>query len=246
MGKIRQAHGSMKFGVLSIDPYPVESLRTIMPEVAEKGHLLKEFRLGCEYSAAFYGMENLGGVEACGRNITVREDRLAVDPDTEGMRSVVDYFEVVFGCDPVYGLHIAGDPIDMCRKNRGSMRRYGGFYFLRVDVACTWIYIHKDRFASFPDDAAGSGHIGKRRCDDLSFQFQRLDGDLNGDGAVSCVEEVFHSQISLQALLKFVDQRTVVGLPVALPYPIEVDLIFGFRRKEGFGDGDQFLIKNLK
>ena len=244
MRKICQAHGSMKFGVLSIDPYPVESLRTIMPEVAEKGHLLKKFRLRREYSAAFYGMENLGGMEASGRNITVREDRLTVDLHSEGMRSVVDYFEVVFGCDPVYGLHIAGNPIDMRGKDRGSLRSDRSFYFFRVDVAGTWVYIHKDGFASFPDDGAGGGDIGKRRGDDLAFEFQRLDGNLNRDGTVAGVEKMFHSQIFLQALLQFVDQRTVVGLPVALPYPIEPGLVFRLGREEGFGDGDQFF--NLK
>lgn len=239
MGKVSQAHCCMEFGVLTVDSYPIESLMTIMTEVAQKSHLLQEFRLRREYSSPFYRMENLGGMEACGRNIAIAEDRPAIDPDSEGMRTVVDDFEMMLLCDTGYGLHITGNPIDMRGKDSGRKRSDGSFYFCRVDVAGTWVYIYIDRFASFPDDAAGSGHIRKRRGDDLTGQFQRLDGNLNRDGAVSGIEQMFHSQKLLQALLKFIDQRTVVGLPVALPYPIQPGLVFRLGRKEGFGDGDQ-------
>ena len=47
------------------------------------------------------------------------------------------------------------------------------------------------------------------------------------------------AKIFLQAKLQFIDQRAIVGQPVALPYPIEIGLVFGFWRKEGFGDRDQ-------
>lgn len=184
-------------------------------------------------------MEDLGGMEAAGGNITVRENGIAINFNSEGMRPVVDDFEVMLLGDPVDCLHIAGNSIHMRSKDGGSMRSDGSFYFLRIDVAGIWIYIHKDRFASFPDDAAGSGHIGKRRGDDLAFEFQGLDGNLNGDGPVSCVEQMINPKVFLQIELQFIDQRAIVGQPVPLPYPIEIRLVFSLRREEGFGDGDQ-------
>lgn len=225
----------MELRVLTVDTDTVEVLIPIMPEVAEIGHFLQDFRLGCEDRPTFYRMEYFGGMEAARRYIPVAEDRATVYFDPEGMCPVVDDFQVMFFCDQVYCRHVAGNSIDMSGEDGGSLGSDGCFDFRRIDVAGPWIYIDKDRFASFPDDAAGSGDIGKRCGDNLTGKFQRFDGDLNGDGSVAGIEQVFDAEIFLQAKFQFVDQRSVVGKPVALPYPIEVSLIFGLGRKEGFG-----------
>jgi len=47
------------------------------------------------------------------------------------------------------------------------------------------------------------------------------------------------AEIFLEAKLKLIDQWAIFGQLVALSYPIEIGLVFGFWRKEGFGDRDQ-------
>ena len=163
---------------------------TVMAEVAEMNHLLQEFGLGREDRPAFYGMEYFGGMEAARGYIAEVEDRATVYVDTEGMRPVVDDFQVMFFCDPIDGLHVAGNPIDMGGEDGGGLRRDGRFDFGRVDVAGSRIDVDKNRFASFPDDAAGGGHVGKRSGDDFACKFQRFDGDLNSDGPVAGIEQV--------------------------------------------------------
>lgn len=103
----------MELGVFAVDADTVEVFIPIMSEVAEIGHLLQEFGLGCEHCPALDGMEDLGGMEAARRHVPVAEDRAALHLDPECMCPVVDYFELMLFCDPIDGLHIAGNSIDM-------------------------------------------------------------------------------------------------------------------------------------
>lgn len=119
------------------------------------------------------------------------------------------------------------------------MRSDRSFYFVRVDVAGSRVDIHKDRFASFPYDAARGRHIGKWRGDDLSGKFHGFDRNLNGDGAVACIEQMVDTEVFLEAKFQFIDQRAIVSQPIALPNAIKVGLVFRLRGKEGLGDGDQ-------
>lgn len=201
----------MELGVFAVDTDALEVFIAVMPEVAEIGHLLQEFGLGREHCPTLDGMEDLGGMEAAGRHVAVAEDRAALHLDPECMCPVVDYFELVFFCDPIDGLHITWNSIDVRGKDGGGAWGDGGFYFVRVDVAGSRVDIHKDRFASFPDDAACGRHIGKWRGDDLSGEFHGFDRNLNGDGTVAGIKQVVDTEVFLEAKLQFVDQRAVVG-----------------------------------
>lgn len=242
MIQVCQAHGSMELRVLTVDADTVEVFESVMPEIAKVGHLFEDFRLSREDCPSFYGMVYFCCMEAARGYIAIAEDGATVYFDTESMRPVVDHFEVMFFCDLIDRLHIAGNPIDMRGKDARGFWRDRRFDFGRIDIAGSGIDVDKNRFASFPDDAARGGYVGKRRGNNLTCEVQGFDGDLNGDSPVAGIEQMLDVQIFLETKLQFVDQRTVVGQPVALPYPIEVGLIFGLRRKEGFGDGDQILI----
>lgn len=88
------------------------------------------------------------------------------------------------------GLHLTGNAIDMGSQDGGGLGSDGGF-----DLG--WVYresvgknIHEYGGASFPYDAGGSGHVGKRGGDDLSFQVQGFDGELERDSTVADEEQV--------------------------------------------------------
>jgi len=162
-------------------------------------------------------MEKLGGMKARGADIAVLKNWFAIYFDPKGMRGIVDDFEAVLVRYGLYGLHIAGNAIDMGGENGACVRSDGGFDLCRVDGEITCQDIHIDGLATFPHDAAGGGHIRKRGSDDFAFEVQGFDGKLKGDGSIPNKKQVIQGKVFFELEFQLIDQRSIVSQPVALP-----------------------------
>ena len=117
----------------------------------------------------FHCVEDFGGMETEGGEVSPFENRLSIFLHTESVCRIVDYFQPVLVGYFLYSFIVAGFAVAVYRKDGGSLGRDGFFYPVGVNAAVRRVYIHKDGFQPIPPDAVGGSHKTIGCGDYLSF-----------------------------------------------------------------------------
>src|SRR3989338_4002331 len=154
------------------------------------------------------------------------------------MGGIVDHAQTMFPGDGLNRTDIAGIPIHMNSENGFHLRRDGGLNKRRINTKVAGIYVDKNRLAVFPQNRPRRSDIGERRSNNLAFNSQRLDGDLQSNSPIGGNEKMFNPEVFLEFLLQLLEQRTIVGHLPGSPYLFQLLDIFFKRRQVRLCDID--------
>ena len=125
--------------------------------------------------ATLKGVEDLGGVEAEHREVTVVKNASAVALDSEGMGGVVDNLEVVAIGDALDRLDVTWIAVAVYRQNGGGLRGDGRFDLGWVEVEGARLNVDEDRGNAVPEQRMGGGDERVRSSNNLTGDAQGLE-----------------------------------------------------------------------
>src|SRR5436190_3082466 len=105
----------------------------------------------------------------------------------------------------------------MGSENPARLRRDCLFNAFRVNHETLGVDVDHHRLATFPHDSRSGRDVTERRGYDLAREVQRLDCNLQGDGSIAGVQQVFYPELSFQLQLELMDERTIICEPRAIP-----------------------------
>ena len=215
--QIAKPHCRLEFVHLRVEPAKIDVRRLVIDsEIAIQLESLLQTRIFVNEHAAFDAVENLDCMEADHRNVAEKNDMASVNFCSECLRRVEDQLQIMFCGNLFNAFDIARNAEDMRRNDCGSFFRDQFFDFVRIDVVSI-IDIAKNGRQTAADDCVCGGNKSKRRSNDFSVQFQRMQRNFECRMPVDKQIEVRMVQILLQFRFECTEFRSVVCHGSRLP-----------------------------
>lgn len=172
--QLQHAKGGVDFAHFAVDSWGHHGGFVNKPKVFQVVYTLFSFGIRTDDGSAFKGVEDLGGMKADTRKVTMAQHTAALVFHAKHMACVVNDAQVVVVGNFLNGGDVARVAIAVHRHDSGGLRGDSGLDLGGVQVQSVGLHVNKHRLVAVPVQRVGRGHKAVRGGDDFARHAQGL------------------------------------------------------------------------